>query len=134
VTANAQPDLLAMLRDLEVALHQPEVRRDPARLDELLHDGFSEIGRSGRIYDKAGMLRELPKATTSRTVWSQEFKVALIAEGVALLTYRSAAVDEHGTLSRPALRSSLWQRTHDGWQLRFHQSTPTIAFIRRRRK
>ncbi len=48
--------LLSHLRDLEVALHQPEVRSDASRLDELLHDSFVEFGRSGRSYSKADLL------------------------------------------------------------------------------
>jgi hypothetical protein len=38
-------DLLRHLRELEVKLHQPEIRRDPSRLDELLHESFIEFGR-----------------------------------------------------------------------------------------
>jgi hypothetical protein len=41
------PDnLLQHLRELEVALHQPDVRRDPAQLNQLLHESFAEFGRS----------------------------------------------------------------------------------------
>ena len=43
-------DLLHHLRELEVALHQPDFRYDPARLDQLLHESFAEFGRSGRCY------------------------------------------------------------------------------------
>jgi hypothetical protein len=41
---------------LEIELHDPAVRRNIARLDELLHDDFIEIGRSGAIYDKQQVL------------------------------------------------------------------------------
>ena len=118
-------DLLIQLRDLELSLHQPAMRRDPARLDELLHDSFVEIGRSGRSYTKSDILEHLPKETGQTAIWSQGFQLAEIAEGVALLTYRSASVDANGELSRHTLRSSLWQRTAGGWQLRFHQGTPS---------
>ena len=121
-------DLLEQLRELEVSLHQTDVRRDPARLDELLHESFSEFGRSGRSYSRVDILEFLRHEVPRRPVWSQDFEVSEIAEGVALLTYRSAYVNVKGDLYRPTLRASLWQRTERGWQVRFHQGTPTDAF------
>ncbi len=122
--------LLRHLRELEVALHQPEVRKNPARLDELLHESFAEFGRSGRSYDRAEILKFLSLELLPGGVWSQDFTLAEIAEGVALLTYKSACVDSNGELRLHTLRSSLWQRTARGWQVRFHQGTPTDAFAK----
>jgi hypothetical protein len=121
-------DLLQHLRELEVALHQPAVRLDPARLDALLHESFAEFGRSGRRYNRADILEFLRIEIPPGPVWSQEFTVAEIAEGIALLTYKSAYVDANGELCRHTIRSSLWQRTARGWQIRFHQGTPTDSF------
>lgn len=126
----ARDHILVHLRDLEVALHQPDIWTDTDRLDELLHDSFIEFGRSGRIYNKADILRELPLRPSSDTLWSQDFSVAEIADGVALLTYKSADLDVNGEMSRYTLRASLWQRTARGWQMHFHQGTPTDAFAR----
>ncbi len=123
-------NLLSHLRDLEIALHQPKVRSDARRLEELLHDSFLEIGRSGRRYSKADLLRELPSEQVSGEAWSQEFSVAEIGAGVALLTYKSAYVAMDGKMSRYTLRSSIWQRTESGWRMRFHQGTPTEAFAK----
>lgn len=123
-------DLLQRLRDLEVALHQPHVRADGERLDALLHNAFVECGRSGRRYDKAGILNALPRKEQTEAIWSQDFSLAEIGEGVALLTYRSARLDGKGDLSRHTLRASLWQRTARGWRMRFHQGTPTAPFTR----
>jgi hypothetical protein len=123
------PDnLLQELCELEVALHQPEVRRDRGRLDELLHESFVEFGRSGLVYSKADILVSLPEESAPSGIWSQDFAVAELADGLALLTYRSAAIDTKGNLSRHSLRSSVWQRTARGWQMRFHQGTPTESF------
>jgi hypothetical protein len=125
------PDtLLQQLRDLEVALHQPDVLRDRDRLDELLHESFFEFGRSGRRYSKADILESLPQENTTEVIWSQDFAVTELADGVALLTYRSASIDASGDLFRHSLRLSLWQRTSCGWQMRFHQGTPTEVFVK----
>lgn len=123
-------DLLAHLSGLELSLQRLEVRRDRARLDALLHESFVEFGRSGRRYEKADTLEELPRNSSPMVMWSQDFELAELADGVALLTYRSASVDENGDLYRHSLRSSIWQRTERGWQMRFHQGTATEAFAK----
>ena len=123
-------DLLRRLRDFELDLQRLEVRRDRARLDELLHKSFVEFGRSGRRYDKANTLEELPRNPAPMKMWSQDFELAELADGVALLTYRSASVDGDGNLFRYSLRSSVWQRTERGWQMRFHQGTATEPFTK----
>lgn len=120
-------ELLTQLRELECELHRPEVRRDAARLRELLHEAFVEIGRSGRLYDREEIVELLLHETAPGEVRSQDFAVIEIADGVALLTYRLARLDDRGQLTRHSLRSSLWQRTDAGWRLRFHQGTPTGA-------
>ena len=126
------PDaLLHELRDLETALHQPDVRNDIHRLEALLHGSFSEFGRSGRSYGRDDILRELPSEGADAAIWSQDFRLEEIVSGVALLTYNSASIHEDGTLSRYTRRSSLWQHSEHGWQLRFHQGTPTTAFAKK---
>lgn len=124
-------ELLQHLRSLELILQRLDVRRDRARLNELLHESFVEFGRSGRRYDKADTLEELPQNPNPKVMWSQDFEVAELADGVALLIYRSANIGEEGLLFRHSLRSSVWQRTEHGWQMRFHQGTATEPFARK---
>src|SRR5262245_21650135 len=129
-----EPALLQTLRALEVALHQPFVRHDRKRLDQLLHPNFREFGRSGREYDRAEMmilfLNEQPPSAEqpSSQVWSQDFALEPLAEGCAVLTYRSASIRADGTLERHTNRSSVWQLTAQGWKMLFHQGTPTAPF------
>jgi hypothetical protein len=63
-------DLLQHLRELEVALHQPDLRRDPAQLNQLLHEPFAEFGRSGRSYNRADILEFLRIEVPPGPVWS----------------------------------------------------------------
>jgi len=118
------PNLLAELQALEVELHHPGVRCSATRLEQLLHPAFHEVGRSGRSYDRATVIGFLGAQAEPPAVQSTGFGVALLAEGCALLTYRSSQVQAGGTLTNPALRSSLWLRADAGWQLRYHQGTP----------
>jgi len=118
------PGLMEHLRDLEVALHQIETRRNRARLDQLLHPDFVEFGRSGRTYTRSEVLQEFSTGGELEPVEARDFELAQPGPGVALLTYRSAHRSPTGALHRHSLRSSIWVETHRGWVIRFHQGTP----------
>ena len=120
--------LLDILRKLEVETHQPHVRADHSQLARILHPNFIEVGRSGIVYSRDSVLAEFMNHPPSYRVWSQDFHLERLGEGVALLTYRTAHVADDGTLERHTMRASLWQSTEQGWQLRFHQGTPVAAF------
>jgi hypothetical protein len=115
--------LLQELQALEVELHHPGVRCSRARLEELLHPDFDEVGRSGRRYDRDTVIRFLAAQETQPVVASEAFAVSLLGPGVALLSYRSAHVVPGGSLAHHTLRASVWLHTGTGWQMRYHQGT-----------
>jgi hypothetical protein len=119
--------LLATLQSLEVELHHPGVRCDAARLEQLLHAGFHEVGRSGRQYDRVTVLRFLSGQASPPPVVSSDFAVRELGPGVALLTYRSAQRRPDGTLESHTHRSSVWLQAPGGWQLYYHQGTPALV-------
>lgn len=121
-------ELLQTLQHLEVELHQAETRCNAARLLELLHPDFEEFGRSGHRYSREEIISELSSHDTFPHVSAQDFSVARLSEGLALLTYRSAHVNASEAFERHTLRASLWVLTEDGWKMRFHQGTPTDEF------
>jgi hypothetical protein len=123
-----EASLLSQLQALEVDLHKPVVRGDAARLDALLHEEFHEFGRSGTAYAKADIVSRLPSAAQHARVVADNFLVRRLAADVALLTYRSAHALPDGTLHRHTLRSSIWQCSDVGWQMSFHQGTPTEPY------
>lgn len=120
--------LLQHLQALEVRLHDPQVRSDAGQLQALLHEGFLEFGRSGGVHDKADTVGSLGAAVQPLQLVADGFALARLGPDSALLTYRSASVAEDGTAGRHTLRSSVWLRTALGWQMRFHQGTPTAPF------
>ena len=85
---------LAVLRPLEVALHQRQVRSDRAALEKILHAQFREFGRSGRIYSREEVLDEFRVERPNYEIWSQDYEVDVIVDDVVLLTYRSAHIEE----------------------------------------
>ena len=106
-------------------MHKPAARGDATRLSELLHDDFREVGRSGSPYTKADILSLLPLEAQPAVVVADRFGLRRLGEDVALLTYRSAHLLADGTLDRHTLRASVWERSARGWQMSFHQGTPT---------
>lgn len=116
--------LLADIQALEVELHHPGIRCDAARLDQLLHPDFHEVGRSGREYDRATVIRFLAEEGGPPSVVSSDFRLFPMGSDVALLTYRSAHRRPDGTLETHTLRSSLWVKEGALWKLRYHQGTP----------
>jgi hypothetical protein len=124
-------ELLETLQALEVELHHPGVRLDEARPHALLHVDFQEVGRSGRAYDRATLVRFLAEQGSNgaypEAVVSDQFAVRPLGPASALLTYRSAHRQPGGSLARHTLRSSVWVREGDAWQLLYHQGTAADA-------
>jgi hypothetical protein len=123
-------DLLAHLKSLEVQLHQADAWKDPARISEILHARFVEFGSSGATYTRAQIIEALGTPGTGRAVriWSQDYRLHLQESGLALLLYHSAHLGYDDRLVHHTLRSTLWQNTAEGWQMLFHQGTPTLPF------
>jgi hypothetical protein len=109
---------------LELELHRPQTRGNGERLAQLLHPAFREIGRSGRLYSREQALSELIALTQSQRIEAHGFNVDMIAPDLAMLTYQSEHLFDSGVAERHAMRSSIWQRTAEGWKIRFHQGTP----------
>ena len=118
------PMLLEELKTLETELHRYETRSNHQRMEMLLHPDFVEFGRSGTRYTRADILKEFGPNSVPVAIHSCHFDLAVLARGVALLTYVSAHLDAGGNPHRHTLRSSLWVSTEAGWQMRFHQGTP----------
>jgi hypothetical protein len=107
-----------LLVDLELGLHDPDVRRSQANIAALLADGFVEFGSSGRVYTKSETVAALV-AESPTDIRADGFVAKELAPGVALLTYRTT------TDGVEALRSSIRVESSDGWQMVFHQGTPS---------
>ena len=115
--------LAAQLLALEAALQSQAVRADSARLAALLADEFVEFGSSGNLWTRAATLADLPAEDFCRRS-IRDFQARLLADDVALLTYRS---ERHASGALPASaswRSSLWTWRDGRWQMIFHQGTP----------
>ncbi|MGK5071173.1 DUF4440 domain-containing protein [Janthinobacterium sp. RT4P48] len=118
--------LAAHLQALEAALQSQAVRADSARLGALLADEFFEFGSSGNVWTRAATLADLPDDVfCPRGI--EDFQAQLLAEDVALVTYRSQRLAVGALPAGASLRSSLWKRRDGRWQMAFHQGTPIVG-------
>ncbi len=99
---------------MERALLGDELRSDPAAVAALLHPDWQEIGRSGRLWTRDDVLREIGPI---EPVDFEVVSVDRLGPDTILLLWRTF------TEERSTLRSTLWLRTGGQWQARFHQGT-----------
>jgi len=118
--------VLEILRELECELHEPSTRGNRERLVQLLHPSFREFGRSGGVGAREEVIAHLLAETAPPKIVTQSFAMLELAPSVVLLTYESAHVTAAGSLERHANRASIWLREGSGWQMVFHQGTPTM--------
>jgi hypothetical protein len=113
---------LEELRSLELSALDPTVRSSPGLLSRLLADDFIEFGSSGKIYDKQQIIDQL-QSRSSAEYSVTNLQVELLSSSIALVTYRcfrSSQIDRGKNIS---LRSSIWRKGNESWQMVFHQGT-----------
>lgn len=108
-------DLLAQLED---AMWRSETRGDRNWMDRHLAPDFREFGRSGRRY-KRGEIIAADVGEIDAVLPLPDLQIRELGAGLALVTYRSEVAGE------AANRSSIWRWIGSGWQMEFHQGTPT---------
>jgi hypothetical protein len=123
-TLTTDPGLTGILQELarlEPILHRPDLKKTCAELAKMTTDDFWEVGASGRRYSKDFVLGVLEKriAEQKADVWeTSDFHCRQLAPDVYLFTY---ALIQNNV--RRTLRSSIWQRTGEGWKCIYHQGT-----------
>jgi len=121
---STDPALFGILEELksrEPIFHRPEFGTTTADYESMMHEGFWEIGASGRRYSREFVLSELERRRQHPTedLWeTSDFHCRKLAADIYLLTY--ALIQDK---IRKTRRSTLWQRTEVGWKIMFHQGT-----------
>lgn len=115
-------DLSQTLLQLEQRLLSQSTRRDCEEICHLLADDFIEFGASGTIWNKAEVVEQLPQENfTQRTI--SQFAVKPLSEHTALVTYHCHADIPGQRCTIGSLRSSIWRRRGEQWQMVSHQGT-----------
>ena len=87
----------------------------------LAHD-FQEICSSGRVWTRETILTLLATEQYQPPV-VEDFTCRRIANGVALVRYRTVRVDQVSGESFVTQRSSIWIEQAGEWRVRFHHGT-----------
>lgn len=112
------------LKALEEALWRAETRFDDALMEDLFAEDFCEFGRSGRVYQRAEMLLGQSGFTEIKArLPLRDFRVRVLSDDIVQVMYVSEVW--YGETLERGNRSSLWRRVPSGWELCFHQGTPT---------
>lgn len=120
------------LLPLEHAHLTPATRSSRPALEALLHESFTEIGASGRLYTRADIIplllteqSHLPRPPSTIS----DFHARYITNTVALTTYTLTRTDNEaaGGTQHHSRRSSLWLHEHNTWRLTFHQGANLSA-------
>ncbi|WP_161831461.1 nuclear transport factor 2 family protein [Pseudovibrio sp. POLY-S9] len=108
--------MLETLLSLESQLLLPSVRGKQQQLELLLHPDFIEIGASGRMYDRARILTELPGEAADYPVRTIEnFRLRKLNEELVQVFY---SIVENETQ-----RTSIWKLEGGQWSMIYHQGT-----------
>lgn len=116
-------ELVNTLAEPEAELHSTAIRGSAPRVNALLHADFEEVGRSGRYWSREAIVEMLLGDAVPVEIAADKYVATQLQPGIALLTYRAAHRQADGSLARQTLRSSLWIRVGDQWQMRYHQGT-----------
>lgn len=119
-----EPGLLETLEELarlESIFHRPEMGRTQADLAKMVAEDFWEVGASGKRYSRLFVLEVLEKRLEDQQpdIWqTSDFYCRSLSPDVYLLTY---ALIQNNV--RKTLRSSIWQKSTEGWRCVYHQGT-----------
>lgn len=108
------------LQRLEEELWIEETRFDRPYMEEVMAPDFFEIGRSGRVHSRESCLSH-ERVPIDAIIPLQNLQIRLLTDDVAQVTYDSEVT--YDDVVEKGRRSSIWTKSGEGWQLRFHQGT-----------
>jgi glyoxylase I family protein len=115
-------DLTEHIKQLEIRLVSPDIRRNPVELDKLIDDEYFEIGKSGRVWTKKTVIDAL-RVEQDTKINITDFRLRLISDNIALVTYSAHHNPSSDNPDIKSLHSSVWRMSGSMWKIFFHQGT-----------
>ncbi len=112
-----------IVKEFELELLSPEIRKSPKRLNELLADDFFEFTQSGIAHTKQDIMDILPKCPEEKFIVRDYIEKRLSPDLVLVHYIADREILESGE-KRCTLCSSIWQNINNKWQMIFFQGTP----------
>lgn len=115
-------DMYNTLLDLETRFFKLSYISDAAWLDEVLHDNFHEMGKSGVLYNKSETIYGLLKCKADRDIEINNFEYIKIVDNSWLVHYVTQSDNKQ------YYRTSVWVK-EENIKLFFHQATEQKKII-----
>ncbi|HEY9167034.1 MAG TPA: nuclear transport factor 2 family protein [Candidatus Kryptonia bacterium] len=117
-------DFKNLLIGLEKHSWQMEKEKNGDYFDSAMTDDFIAVEADGRTYTKAEVVPLIPQGE-SFDYELTEFKIIMISEAAAIVSYNASVVFESDSTKGKAifLASSVWTKVRNKWLLKFHQKT-----------
>ncbi|WP_299803024.1 DUF4440 domain-containing protein [uncultured Shewanella sp.] len=116
-----------LLVELELYLQKPEVRASRTELERLIGDEFLEFAATGHRFGKDEVLARLPDERQPQ-IEASLFTVRELSAEVCQVTYRAKLKKADDNVIGFSIRSSIWRKHRDIWQIVFHQGTQCRPF------
>ena len=88
----------------------------------MLAEDFFEYGQSGQVWDRMSTIDTLTALTEDRQIEISDFNLTELSENILMTHWVSC----HKLNKTYALRTSIWKKNNNQWQLFFHQGTPML--------
>ncbi|WP_220762237.1 MULTISPECIES: DUF4440 domain-containing protein [unclassified Shewanella] len=116
-----------LLVELELYLQRPEVRASRTELERLIADDFIEFTATGHQFGKDEVLARLPDERQPK-IETSLFAVRELSADVCQVTYRAKLKKADDNVIGFSIRSSIWRKHRESWQIVFHQGTQCKPF------
>lgn len=107
------------LREWIFQLEVELMKLDKSKLNVLLAEDFVEFGSSGHIYLKCDQIHNSELIIKEPQYEISDFEIKELSSKIILATYQTRRVEDQ----QRALRSSIWRKSEQGYQMIFHQGT-----------
>lgn len=106
-----------IILELEKSLFKYKFMSNITYLNEIIDDSYKEIGKSGRIFNKEDVIKELFMLNEDRNIIIYNFTCNNIDKNIYLVHY----ITKKGTEN--IFRTSIWKKDNNKFKIIFHQAS-----------
>lgn len=107
----------------EERLLHSDHQSDSTIVNELLTPDFEEISASGQVIGRDAVIAWLRAKDNDQRWQFSNFQLQVLSHDLVLAKYHAQQMKPEKSASLGSLRSSIWRKHNDTWQMVFHQAT-----------
>lgn len=120
-------DSLALeIKQMELTLLHTDMQAQPSLIDELLAEEFEEIGNDGCTQSRQSVVEWLMSKDNQLKWTLEDFRIKCLSNDLVMAIYRTNTKHHMAEKHKGSIRSSIWRRRGDSWEIIFHQATKLI--------